>query len=122
MISRVPLGNIFQGKFSVSKNNAQNIIKIMGNPPCQGTDGFHFLRLPKSLFHDFDLGDIADSNPYLPWIVFLLFYDQAFQTGMKSIAVFFNKSEFTGLGHFCFQKMLPVPIEDILVIPENKVW
>ncbi len=41
------------GQLKISKDTGKNIIKIMGNAPCQGTDGFHFLGLPETGFNLF---------------------------------------------------------------------
>ena len=37
--------DIIQGQFSIPQDRGQNIIKVMGNPPCEGADRLHFLDL-----------------------------------------------------------------------------
>jgi hypothetical protein len=38
---------IVQGQFSITQDRCQNVIKVMGNSPCEGADRLHFLGLAK---------------------------------------------------------------------------
>src|SRR5215510_2332311 len=37
--------NIIQGQFSITQDGGLNVVKVMGNPPCEGADCLHFLDL-----------------------------------------------------------------------------
>src|SRR5215813_7579095 len=37
--------DIVQGQFSITQDRCQNVIKVMGNPPCEGANRLHFLDL-----------------------------------------------------------------------------
>src|SRR5712692_80516 len=39
------LRDIIQGQFRITQDRGQNVIKVMGNPPCKGADRLHFLGL-----------------------------------------------------------------------------
>src|SRR5437773_12271064 len=47
---------------SISLNNVENVIKIMGNAACQCADAFHLLCLDKLLFELFALLHVTDQR------------------------------------------------------------